>query len=108
LYPAWRSVPTPTPPNSSSDPELSSVSPGELHPGPTSTVGARLPAASPSAGKKCMLIGVWSKERTVASRALAPGADSARVAIPAIAAQVIRLTARPSPNRERRSFQIVR
>jgi hypothetical protein len=50
-----------------------------LQPGPTSTVGARWPAASPSAGKKCMLMAVWSNDRTTASRACALGASSASV-----------------------------
>jgi hypothetical protein len=57
LYPAWRSVPTPTKPKVSTSQSSSTVpsrfvAPGMPNPEPTRIVGACFPGASPAAGMK--------------------------------------------------------
>ena len=63
-----------------------SFSPGWLQPGPLSTTGARLPAASDGLGNQCATIGVPSNELTTMSSACAepasPAQASAVTAIP--------------------------
>ena len=53
-----------------------SASPLPPQPWPTRTVGAFAPAERPAAGKKWVVIGVPSKEVTVASRAVAGDAHT--------------------------------
>jgi hypothetical protein len=79
LKPARRSVPTPGLPPDTLVESLGLVSPAELQPGPTITVGARLPLAKPTAVKKLTWIATPSNDLTEPVTAL-PGTAAAPAA----------------------------